>query len=360
MTGTRHDTAAARESFDDDRFYRALLERDASFEGVFVVGVKSTGIFCRPTCTARKPKRENARFFPSAREAVLHGFRPCKVCRPVAPKGAFPEWLAPLMERVAAEPDLRLRADDLRAMGLNPDRVRRWFKTNHGMTFHGYLRALRIGRAYGRIVEGDSVTDAAFESGYESLSGFTHSFTKKTGFSPLQSARQMVIMVTRIPTPIGPMLAGATNNGICLLEFVDRRMIETQILRLGKRLNAAFLPGDGEFFAPLRRQLEAYFAGDLREFDLPLITPGTAFQQKVWAELRTIPYGQTRSYAEQAVRIGDKNAVRAVARANGDNRIAIVIPCHRVIGADGSLTGYGGGLARKRYLLDLESSRGGT
>lgn len=342
------------EEFDEDRFFHAFVERDASYEGIFVVGVVSTGIFCRPTCTARKPKRENVRFFPSPHEALLHGFRPCKVCRPLIPQETAPDWLAPLMRVVSENPDCNIRARDMREMNIDPDRVRRWFKRHHGMTFNGYLRAIRIGRAYGRIVEGESVTTTAFDSGYESLSGFTDAFRKSAGFSPGQSRNERVILVSRIGTPLGPMLAGAVDDGICLLEYVDRRMLETQIKRLRTRLDATVLPGTSRHFGPLKEQLEAYFGGTLHTFDLPLVAPGSEFQCSVWDELRTIPYGETRSYAQQAIRIGKPRAVRAVARANGDNRIAIIIPCHRVIGSDGSLTGYGGGLARKRFLLDLE------
>jgi len=160
--------------------------------------------------------------------------------------------------------------------------------------------------------------------------------------------------LTRILTPLGPMLAGVTDEGVCLLEFMDRRMLETQLRRLGKLLRAEFTPGSHEHLDALNRQVEEYFAGARREFSLPLVLSGTAFQEKVWKELLTIPYGATRSYEEQARRIGKPRAVRAVGRANGDNRIAIIVPCHRVVGKDGKLTGYGGGLWRKQYLLDLE------
>jgi len=151
------------------------------------------------------------------------------------------------------------------------------------------------------------------------------------------------------------MLAGATAQGICLLEFVDRRMLETQVERLNKALQAEFVPGFNPHLDSLNIQLAEYFRGERREFELPLVLSGSAFQRQVWEGLQTIPYGSTRSYKEQAALIGRPEAVRAVARANGDNRIAILIPCHRVIGSDGSLTGYGGGLWRKQYLLDLEA-----
>jgi len=340
---------------DGETLYAALVKKDCEFEGIFVAAIKTTGIFCRPTCTARKPKRENVEFFGSAHDALLHGYRPCKVCHPLERKGAAPGWLKPLLAVIEDDPLTRLKDRDLRAMGLEPSRVSYWFKKHHQMTFQAYLRALRIGQAFGRIRHGERVTGTAFDSGYESLSGFTEQFKKTVGHAPSQSRERQLIATTRILTPLGPLLAGATDEGICLLEFVDRRMLETQLKRLSRLLHAECVPGFSMYFASLNAQLAEYFSGKRKEFDLPLVLPGTPFQQRVWAGLRTIPHGATRSYKEQAEAIGLPGAVRAVAKANGDNRIAVIIPCHRVIGADGRLVGYGGGLWRKRYLLDLES-----
>ncbi|MDZ7263458.1 MAG: methylated-DNA--[protein]-cysteine S-methyltransferase [candidate division KSB1 bacterium] len=335
--------------------YDALVRKDSRFEGVFFVGVKSTGIFCRPTCHARKPKIENVEFFPSAREALLHGYRPCRLCHPLAYQGDIPAWLRPVIDEVDRRPDLRLRDSDLKKRGLDPNRVRRWFKKNHGMTFQTYLRTRRISQAFGRIKNGEKVIEAAYESGYESLSGFTESFKKATGFSPNQSSQQDIVMVTRILTPLGPMLAGANDEGICLLEFIDRRMLETQLERLRRLLRAELIAGSHRHFELLDQQIKEYFGGIRKEFTVPLVMKGTRFQQRVWTALQRIPYGETRSYKQQAESIGQPTATRAVARANGDNRIAIIIPCHRVIGVDGGLVGYGGGLWRKKFLLDLEA-----
>lgn len=341
---------------DSEVLYIALRNRDSTFEGIFVVGVKTTGVFCRPTCRARMPKRENVEFFHSAHDALLHGYRPCKICTPLEYKGAPPAWLKPLLDEINATPSIKLNSRHLRQRGLNPSRVSYWFKQHHGMTFQGYLRALRIGQAFGRIRHGDKVVETAFETGYQSLSGFTDSFKKTADFAPSKSPSNHLIPTTRILTPLGPMLAGATDDGICLLEFVDRRMLETQLGRLSKLLNAKIVPGSHEHFDRLNEQLEEYFSGKRNQFDIPLVLPGTPFQKRVWAGLQTIPYGCTLSYKEQAEAIGSPNAVRAVAKANGDNRLAILIPCHRVIGANGRLIGYGGGLSRKQYLLKLESS----
>jgi len=347
-------TAGSHHLPTDAEMYRALVERDTRCDGLFVAAVKTTGIFCRPSCGARKPKRENVEFFATPREALLHGYRLCKLCHPLNPPGDAPAWLQDSLDEVSNRPHVRLRDAELRARGLDPVRVRRWFKKHHGVTFHAYQRLLRLADAFGRIRQGEQIASAAFGSGHGSLSGFTESFRNATGMSPSQGRDQKLVTVKRIPTPLGPMLAGATDDGICLLEFVDRRMLETQLERLRRRLGAEILPGASPHFAVLERQIGEYFAGTRRVFDLPIVSPGTPFQEEVWRELRTIAYGRTRSYGEQARRIGRPSAVRAVARANGDNRIAIIIPCHRVVGADGKLTGYGGGLWRKQRLLDLE------
>jgi len=334
--------------------YKALAQKDSQFEGVFFAAIKTTGIFCRPTCTARKPKAENVEYFASAKEALDHGFRPCKVCRPLQMEGQAPKWLQALLQEVQEKPEARIRDSELEARGLSASRVRRWFRKHHGMTFQAYQRMLRLNEAFGQIKYGQRVTDAAFRNGYDSLSGFGETFKKATGFAPSESQERTLITITRMETPLGPMLAGATPEGICLLEFTDRRMLETQLERLKKYLRAELLPGNSPHFAALHEQLQAYFSGKLRAFDLPLALPGTDFQKQVWAALQAIPYGETRSYSQQAEAIGNPAATRAVARANGDNRIAIIIPCHRVVGADGSLTGYGGGLWRKQRLLELE------
>lgn len=339
---------------DAEKLYEAVVARDSAFEGLFYFGVKTTGIFCRPTCHAKKPKPENVTFYKSTQEALNDGFRPCKVCNPMSPAGNSPRWMKGLLKEIQDNPGTPLSDCELRERNVDPARLRRWFKKNHGMTFHTYLRLMRISRAFGQIKQNRSVTDSALASGFESLSGFGEAFKKATGFAPSKSATKVVVCVTRIQTPLGPMLAGATDEGVCLLEFTDRRMLETQIRRLKKRLKAEFIPGEHPHFIELDRQVSAYFTGQLSEFTVPLVTRGTEFQERVWSELKRIPYGESRSYQDQAIAIGKPNAVRAVATANGDNRISILIPCHRVIGKDGTLVGYGGGIWRKRFLLDLE------
>ncbi|MCL5028910.1 MAG: methylated-DNA--[protein]-cysteine S-methyltransferase [Bacteroidetes bacterium] len=335
--------------------YNALVTKDITYEGIFYVGVKTTGIFCRPSCSAKKPELRNIEFFPSTKDALLAGYRPCKRCSPMQPLGNTPNWLKDLLEELKVNNLSRWKDSDLRKKNFDPNRVRRWFKKNHNMTFHAYVRSLRLGEALGRLKHGEGITQTAFDHGYESLSGFRDAIKKITGMSAGKSGNRTIVYLNRILTPLGPMLAGATNEGICLLEFMDRRMLNTQLKTLMKRLNCNFVPGTNSFIDQLAEELKNYFKGTLKNFSIPIIFPGTDFQKLVWKNLINISSGETISYEELAIRVGNISAVRAVAKANGDNRIAIIIPCHRVIGKDGSLTGYGGGLWRKKYLIELES-----
>lgn len=340
----------------EDIFYKALVEKDSSFEGTFIAGIKTTGIFCRPTCTARKPKKENVEFFESTKEAILKGYRACKICHPMEKLGVAPDYVLNVLERLEKEPTMKIKDYDLVKMGIDPATIRRWFQKNHNLTFHAYQRMYRINNAFKKYQSGQTITDIAFDSGYESLSGFNDTFKSIIGVSPQNSKTKQVINLTRIETDLGTMVACATDKGICLLEFSDRKMLETEFKQLMKALKAPIVQGENQFFKPLKIQLDSYFKGTLKEFDIPLDLVGTDFQKQVWNVLLQIPYGITSSYAEQADRLGKPSAVRAVANANGMNKISIIVPCHRVIGSDGSLTGYGGGLWRKKKLLDLEQN----
>lgn len=335
---------------------RAVQRRDTSYEGVFVLGVRTTGVFCRPGCPARVPNPENIEFFPAPRDALLSGFRPCRRCRPLEPRDVAPDWLRSLLREVDQDPTRRWRQRDLVERGLSPERVRRWFQKHHDMTFQGYLRARRLGMALGSISTGTSVSAAALEHGWDSLSGFNEAFRNLFGAPPTAADPASAVVVTRIHTPVGPMLLGATAQRLAMLEFVDRRMLETQLSRLRKRLDCVMIPGTNAVIEQAEQELAEYFAGRRRQFTVPLELAGTDFQVEVWQRLLEIPWGTTVSYGELARRMGRPGSMRAVARANGDNRIAIMIPCHRVIGADGTLTGYGGGLWRKQKLLELEGA----
>jgi len=336
--------------------YRALLNKDTSYEGIFYAGIKTTGIFCRPTCRARKPKRKNVEFFATANEALQSGYRPCKICNPLEKPDQTPKYIRKIILEVENHPAQKIKDGDLRDRGIEPSKIRRWFLKHHGMTFHMYQRLYRINSAFKKIQHGESVSVTAYDAGYESLSGFADSFKSVFGVSPKNSREKRIIDVARIETPLGTMFACAVEEGLCLLEFTDRRMLESELKQLASSLNAEILQGFNNHLETVRKQLDEYFKGERKKFTVPLYTPGTPFQQSVWDALKKIPYAQTISYQQQATMIGKAKAVRAVANANGMNRIAIIIPCHRVIGADGTLTGYGGGLWRKKWLLDLERS----
>ncbi len=334
--------------------YRAIGKKEPLYEGVFVTAVKTTGIFCRPSCRARKPKPENIVFYDTAQEALQHGYRPCKVCRPMEKPGETPDYIRRIIDELHENPCLRIKDHDLRQRGIEPNQIRRWFKNNHHMTFHTYQRMLRINTAYNNIKAGATITSSAVDSGYDSLSGFNESYRSIFGEPPTQANNKTVLNIVRFTTPIGPMFACASRDGICLLEFTDRRMLETEFRDLCKRVNAVVLPGNNDHLDHVQYEIQEYFSGKRKKFSVPLHTPGTEFQNAIWKLLREIPYGKTRSYKQQAVALGNPKAVRAVASANGHNRVGIIIPCHRVIGSDGSLTGYGGGLHRKKWLLDFE------
>ncbi len=332
---------------------RAYLARDAAFNGLFYLGVRTTGIFCRPTCPARKPQPKNVQYFATAKEAIAAGYRPCKRCRPMD-LNEQPDWAKRLMDQVDREPSTRITDGDLASRGVDPATVRRYFQRHYGMTFQAYTRARRLAGALHGIREGLPLDCAVFESGYESHSGFRDAFVRTFGNAPRESGRRDCIVLAWLASPLGPLVAGATAEGVCLLEFTDRRMLKTELATLQKLFNSAAVPGMNRHLQQLAAQIQAYFAGKLREFTVPLVFPGTAFQRRVWDELRLIPYGQTRSYEELAVAVGLPGGQRPVGRANGLNRISIVIPCHRVIRKDGQLGGYGGGLRRKQFLLEME------
>ena len=340
---------------DFNRYYNALVERDPQFLGSFYVGVKTTGIFCISTCRARKPKPENVEFYTTSKELLQHGYRPCRICKPTQHAYEPPAEVLAALELLKEDSLTKVRDQDLREAGLSPETIRRWFKKHHGITFQAYQRMIRINTAFRELKDGKSVITSAFESGYDSLSGFGYTFKNLVGATPEESKNKNVILISRLTTPLGPMFVCATENGICLLEFTDRRMLETEFADLQKRLDAVILAGENGHTKQVKKELEEYFAGKRTGFEVPLETPGTDFQNKVWSALQEIPSGETRSYQQQAEYIGNPKAVRAVASSNGMNRIAIVIPCHRVIGKDGSLTGYAGGLERKRWLLDHEN-----
>jgi len=333
---------------------RAYLAKDTAYDGVFFLAVRSTGIFCKPSCDARKPLSKNVEYYQTAREAVFAGYRPCKRCHPLESSLKNPGWVEKLFSMIDKDPTAKYSDEDLHSMNIEPVRARRFFQKNYGMTFQAYCRGRRLGKSLEQIRIGTDLDDVALGYGYDSHSGFREAFVKTFGKSPGKSRDSECIIASWIETPMGPLVTAATSRGICLLEFTDRRMLDNQFRSLRRYFKCAIVPGSNEYIEQLKSELNEYFLGNLKKFKVKIDYPGTEFQRKVWNELLKIPYGQTASYEEMARRVGSPGACRAVGTANGLNRIAIVIPCHRVVNKNGELGGYGGGLWRKKKLLELE------
>lgn len=333
---------------------RAYLARDTSYDGIFFLGVRTTGVFCRPSCPARKPLPRNVEYFATPREAIFAGFRPCKRCDPLHISGTPPAWVQQLLLDIERDPAARITDADLRTRGIDPARARRYFLKHYAMTFQAYCRGRRMGQALLQIHQGVNLDDVTLGNGYESHSGFRDAFKKTFGQSPGKAQTTECIHVGMLETPLGPMILGASSAGLCLAEFTSRRMLEAQFVTLRRLFRCAIVPGNTAYLDQARAELHGYFAGALTQFTVPLVYPGSDFQRAVWDLLCTIPYGATRSYEALAQELGRPSACRAVGTANGLNRIAILIPCHRVVNKNGQLGGYGGGLWRKQALLDLE------
>jgi len=335
---------------DSNFAWAAFERRDRSLDGQFVGAVKTTGIYCKPSCPARRPKRENVLFFADGAAARAAGFRACLRCTPdeVGRDRDAVRRASALME-AADEP---LRLDELAAaVGYAPHHFQRLFTRDMGVSPAAYSRAVRARRA-GNNLQGDkSVTEAMYDSGYAAPSRFYADAKDRLGMTPSawrDGGRGETIRYAMLDTPLGQMLVAATAKGICRLTFDEDEAA------LRRRFpNADIRPADGAMASLIGGVLEAIEAPSAMP-DLPIDVAGTAFQEAVWSELRKIPAGETRSYADIAAAVGQPNAVRAVGTANGSNPVAVLVPCHRVIRSDGSLGGYAGGLDRKRKLLAAE------
>jgi AraC family transcriptional regulator, regulatory protein of adaptative response / methylated-DNA-[protein]-cysteine methyltransferase len=335
-----------------DTLYDALLSRDAAYEGRAYVGVTSTGIFCRLSCPARKPLRENCVFLASPAACLSAGFRACLRCRPL---GEIAPDHARLIARLDDNPGYRWSEADVVAAGFDPSTLRRTFKRQFGMTFLDMARMARL-RAGARVLgTGAGVIDAQLEAGFESASGFRAAFARLLGHAPQQMGSNALLRTDWIDTPLGGMIAVTDDRALHLLEFTGRRALGAELRRLSAMVKGGIGLGRTVITDQTEAELTRYFAGHSADFSVPLVLHGSAFAREVWARLREIPVGQTRSYGQIAVQIGRPDAVRAIAQANGANQIALMIPCHRLIGADGALTGYGGGLWRKDKLISLET-----
>jgi AraC family transcriptional regulator of adaptative response/methylated-DNA-[protein]-cysteine methyltransferase len=345
MNRTRQDDPG-----DDDARWRIALAKDRRFDGVFITGVHSTGIYCRPSCPARPPKRENVRFYADPADAEAAGLRPCLRCKPddvSRDEAAVAQAIGMLRTSEETVP-LDVLAS---ASGYSPAHFQRLFKRAVGLSPAAFARALKIERAADALSAGGRVTDAVYDAGFSAPSRFYEASEGRLGMSPSvwrDGGRGAAIRWAVVPTSLGPMLVAATDKGVCRLSFNEGPEA------LARRFPRAELIAGGEDFAALLEQVVGAVEkpGDSRH--IPLDVQGTAFQEAVWQELRRIPPGETRSYAEIAAAVGKPGAVRAAGSANGANNVAVLIPCHRVIRSDGTLGGYAYGLPIKQQLLERE------
>ncbi len=337
---------------DSDRAWQAVLRRDRSFDGRFVTGVLTTGIYCRPSCAARHPARSNVRFFADGAAAREQGLRACKRCLPDDVARDEAAVMAAIDEIRQAE-DAPSLAALARITHYSPTHFQRVFKRATGLSPAAYARALREERARDALSSGDSVTGAIYEAGYGSASRFYEGTKGKLGMSASDwrdGGSGRTIHWTKVDTSLGAMLVAATDKGVCCLSFNEGED------HLRARFPKAELVEGGEEFRDLFEEVTAAVEqpSTATTVDIPLDVKGTAFQQRVWEALRRIPAGQTLSYGELAAAVGNPKASRAVGGANGANNIAVLIPCHRVIAADGGLGGYAYGTAIKAELLRRE------
>lgn len=353
MNQMTHPRTAAGTMPDADTCWQAFLRRDRTMDGLFVGAVLTTGIYCKPGCAARRPRRENMIFLPNPAAARAAGFRPCLRCRPdevgrdrLAVQAAMDLIAAaetpPSLEHIAAH------------AGYAPHHFHRLFKRETGMTPAAWARSLRAERLKAALGEEGSVTDAIYEAGYNAPSRAYADAERHLGMTPSawkDGGRGVTIRHAIVPTALGPMLVAATEKGLCRISF-DEGEADLR----GRFPKAEILPADARLDA-LAAQVAALIDGSGDGAKLPVDVRGTAFQQAIWAALRAIPPGETRTYGEIAAAIGKPGAVRAAGTACGDNNLAILIPCHRVLRSDGSLGGYAYGTERKQALLDREKKR---
>jgi AraC family transcriptional regulator of adaptative response/methylated-DNA-[protein]-cysteine methyltransferase len=343
-------------SMETELYWQAVRANDARFDGTFVLGVKTTGIYCKPSCRARLPKRENVDFYASPQVAERRGFRACKRCRPGNVNGVDPqvEKILKACEMIAGDDLLTL--DDLSAaIGVSPYHLQRSFKEIIGVSPKKYAEAKRMERFRDELRGGSDVVTAMYEAGYGSSSRLYEKAAANLGMTPAvykKGGKGMNINYIITDCDLGLLLVARTPRGICSVTFGDSRE------QLADALQAEFpnaeIAEDAENLDTVVDGLLQYLAGKQKRFVLPLDLQATAFQMKVWDFLRKIPYGETRSYSEVAEALGDKKKGRAVAQACAKNRVAVVIPCHRVVGSDGSVTGYRWGVERKKKLLAKE------
>jgi AraC family transcriptional regulator, regulatory protein of adaptative response / methylated-DNA-[protein]-cysteine methyltransferase len=335
---------------DAETAWAAFMRRDRTWDGRVIGAVKTTGIYCKPSCPARRPKRENVEFFVSGEDARAAGYRSCQRCKPDE-VGRDREAVAKAVKLIEQAEEAPSLAEVAEAVGYAPHHFQRLFKRDLGVSPAEYARGLRNRRTEAALKSNGRVTDAVYDAGYSGPSSFYSDAKERLGMTPSawrNGGRGETIRWTHFDSPLGQMLIAATSKGICRLTFDDS---EESLRRLFP--HASIVEDAGGMRELVEGALEA-IEKPLAARDLPIDVAGTAFQEAVWRELRKIPAGETRSYAEIAAAIGHPKAVRAVGSANGDNHVCVLIPCHRVIRSDGSLGGYGGGIERKKKLLASE------
>jgi AraC family transcriptional regulator of adaptative response/methylated-DNA-[protein]-cysteine methyltransferase len=343
------------------RRWQAVVDRDTSLDGAFVFGVSSTGIFCRPSCPAKRARRENVRFFDHALQAERAGYRACLRCRPKAVDGNPQSALVRAMCRYIEQ-----HIEDRLTLGLlakefrrSPFHLQRTFKSVLGVSPKAYIDAVRLRQVKQNLQAGHDVTTALYAAGYGSSSRLYERTATQLGMTPEKYRRGAVAAVVRYTianSPLGRMLIAATDKGICSIQFADRSAENDDQLQQGLMREFPFATRrrDDAAMSQWRSALASLIQGQETNAALPLDIRATAFQRKVWQSLQKIPRGETRSYSAVAKKIGMPKATRAVARACATNPVAVAIPCHRVIREDGDLGGYRWGIDRKEQLLALE------
>jgi AraC family transcriptional regulator of adaptative response/methylated-DNA-[protein]-cysteine methyltransferase len=337
--------------------YESLLTRNEAFDGFYYVCVVTTKIFCKLSCGARKPLESNVFFTNSTQDAIEKGFRPCKRCRPLQGAKSLRPLTLQLLDEIKASPERRWSGEELKRLGFDASTVRRAFISDFGVSFLKFAREHRLGAVVETLKNGHPIIEAQLDAGYCSASGFKDAVSREIGSNPSEVAKRPLLSAKWLETPIGPMLAIGNSDGLHLLEFAERKALVREINETKKKVGPICFQ-ELPLFDKIQTQLDEYFAGKRWQFDIPVAQYGTQFEKSAWRMLQTIPYGEVRSYSEQAKAIGKPSAFRAVARANGANKIAVLIPCHRVIGSDGTMTGYGGKIWRKEWLLRHEKKNG--
>ena len=349
----------------NETYWQAVLERDASMDGVFVMGVKSTGIYCKPSCPARKPRRDRAVFFAGPAEAEAAGFRACLRCRPSGHQPATdaePDEQNLLVERARRyiEDDLGDDAPLTLAaigahVGASPYHLQRVFTKVMGVSPRRYADTVRLQRLKEGLRAGDDVTGAMYAAGYGSSSRLYESAAASLGMTPGNYRRGgdgVNISYTIVDCSLGRLLVASTGRGVCAVALsMDDAELERHVR---EEYPAATITRDDEGLVQWAGEVRAHVDRRQQEMNLPVDVQGTPFQLRVWQELRAIPYGETRTYSDVARSLGRPSAARAVARACATNRVALLIPCHRVVREDGSLGGYRWGIDRKRALIEGE------